>query len=296
MIDGHTAFTWRLPELMATHGMRSSTELIPRLARRGIDLSRPQVYRVVHQPPTRMSLTLLAALCDVFSCGIDDLIEVPTVQRHHDPEAEALAEQPATVAGADPASAPSPGRRARQRLLDALATLIDEVGYPNTTVADIVRLARASRRTFYLHFSDREDCLVALLTDTIADMVHQVSVAVDPAAHWQLQVRQAVEAWIASAESRPALAVCRMRDVPGLGAGARALQRDETESFIAMVQALMNTTAPQDGVVESVSRPRAIVLVGGLRELIAITIENGEHLSEITEEAVDAVIALLSSD
>ena len=59
-------YTWRLAELMAAHGMHNSTELIPRLAERGIQLSRPQVYRVVHQRPERISLQLLAALCDIF--------------------------------------------------------------------------------------------------------------------------------------------------------------------------------------------------------------------------------------
>ena len=47
-------YSWRLAELMAAHGMHNSTDLIPRLAERGIQLSRPQVYRVVHQRPERV--------------------------------------------------------------------------------------------------------------------------------------------------------------------------------------------------------------------------------------------------
>jgi DNA-binding Xre family transcriptional regulator len=69
-------YTWRLAELMAAHGMHNSTELVPRLAERGIQLSRPQVYRVVHQRPERISVQLLAALCDIFGCGVEDLITV----------------------------------------------------------------------------------------------------------------------------------------------------------------------------------------------------------------------------
>jgi DNA-binding Xre family transcriptional regulator len=69
-------YTWRLAEIMAAHGMHNSTELIPRLAERGIELSRPQVYRIVHQRPERISVQLLAALCDIFDCGIEDLLTV----------------------------------------------------------------------------------------------------------------------------------------------------------------------------------------------------------------------------
>ena len=72
----HVDYTWRVAELMAAHGMHNSTDLIPRLAERGIVLSRPQVYRVVHQRPERVSLQMMAALCDIFSCGVEDLVTV----------------------------------------------------------------------------------------------------------------------------------------------------------------------------------------------------------------------------
>src|SRR3954469_23423137 len=69
-------YTWRLAELMAARGMHNSTDLISLLAERGIQLSRPQVYRVVHQRPERVSLQLIAALCDILGCGVDDLLTV----------------------------------------------------------------------------------------------------------------------------------------------------------------------------------------------------------------------------
>lgn len=69
-------YIWRLAELMAARGMHNSTDLTPHLLERGIQLSRPQVYRIVAQRPERVSLQLLSALCDILSCGIDDLITV----------------------------------------------------------------------------------------------------------------------------------------------------------------------------------------------------------------------------
>src|SRR6476661_9627021 len=69
-------YTWRLAELMAARGMHNSTDLIPLLVERGIELSRPQVYRVVHQRPKRVSLQMIAALCDILGCGVEDLVTV----------------------------------------------------------------------------------------------------------------------------------------------------------------------------------------------------------------------------
>jgi AcrR family transcriptional regulator len=183
----------------------------------------------------------------------------------------------------------------RQRLLDALEQCIAENGYPRTTVADIVRRARTSRRTFYEHFDSREASFVALLTDANAEQVRQIAAAVDENGPWRTQVRQAVEAWISTGESRSSLMVSWIRDVPSLGAGARRLQRDAMENFIEMVQALGATDEFRAAGIGPVSRQRIIMLLGGLRELTAITLEEGGRMSDITEEAVDASIALLGA-
>ena len=85
-----------------------------------------------------------------------------------------------------------------------------------------------------------------------------------------------------------------IRDVPSLGHAARHLQRDVTEKFIEMVQALGGTEQFRSAGIGPVSRQRIIMLLGGLRELTAITVEEGGRTIDITEEAVAASIALLS--
>lgn len=67
---------WHLRRLMADHGLFQTTDLVPLLAERGINLSREQVFRLVTQPPQRLSMDTLAALCDILACGVQDLIEV----------------------------------------------------------------------------------------------------------------------------------------------------------------------------------------------------------------------------
>jgi DNA-binding Xre family transcriptional regulator len=70
---------WNLRKLMATHDMFQTTDLVPLLAERGVHLSREQVYRLVTQPPERLSMDTLAALCDILSCAPNDLIEIDVV-------------------------------------------------------------------------------------------------------------------------------------------------------------------------------------------------------------------------
>lgn len=182
----------------------------------------------------------------------------------------------------------------RQRLLDGMAASIAADGYRNTTVAGIVRRARTSRRTFYEHFADKEACFVALLTTANAEMIRQISAAVDPLAPRETQIKQAVETWIACAESEPAITLSWIRDVPALGAAARGLQREVMEAFVVMIQTLCDTDEWRAGGVGPVSRQLAILLLGGLRELFATSVEDGGRVSDITEVAVQASIALLA--
>ena len=68
-------YTWNLRQVMAAHGLWQTTELRPLLAERGVELSAAQVYRLASGVPERLSLTTLAALCDIFECTPNDLIE-----------------------------------------------------------------------------------------------------------------------------------------------------------------------------------------------------------------------------
>lgn len=67
-------YRWLLRERMAEHGLWKTTDLTPLLAERGIHLSPAQTYRLVSHTPERLSLDVLAALCDALGCGPGDLV------------------------------------------------------------------------------------------------------------------------------------------------------------------------------------------------------------------------------
>jgi AcrR family transcriptional regulator len=55
----------------------------------------------------------------------------------------------------------------RRRLIEAMVQLAGERGYAATTVADIIEHAEVSRKTFYAHFDERSDLLLAAF-DTVS--------------------------------------------------------------------------------------------------------------------------------
>lgn len=74
-------YQWMLRERMAERGLWKTTEIAPLLAERGIHLSAAQIYRLVAHTPERLSLDVLAALCDLLDCGPGDLIIPETLAR-----------------------------------------------------------------------------------------------------------------------------------------------------------------------------------------------------------------------
>lgn len=75
-----TVIRWNLRQLMAENGMFATTDLVEPLHERGIEISRQMVHRVVTKTPQRINVDLLAALCDIFTCTPNDLLELRTEQ------------------------------------------------------------------------------------------------------------------------------------------------------------------------------------------------------------------------
>ena len=62
-------------EVMAERNLWKTTELIPLLRSRGINLSNAQVHRLVTTTPERIPARTFAALCDILDCSPNDLFE-----------------------------------------------------------------------------------------------------------------------------------------------------------------------------------------------------------------------------
>jgi AcrR family transcriptional regulator len=181
----------------------------------------------------------------------------------------------------------------RLRLLDGLAASITERGYRASTVADIVRHARTSKRTFYDQFSGKEQCFLELLQADIERLGAEIAAAVDPDADWHLQIRQAVEAYVGHIESRSAITLSWIRELPSLGAVARPLQRRGMQLLSDLLIGLSASPGFQRADLPPLTAPLAVILLGGLRELTALAVEDGTPVREVVEPAVDASIALL---
>ncbi len=189
--------------------------------------------------------------------------------------------------------APRLGHRAR--LIDAMAQAIEEKGFRETTVADVVRIARTSRRTFYEYFEDREACYLALFDDTNATMMDEIADAVQPDQPLEAQVDQAMDAYIANVTAHPELYRSFVRELPALGNPGAERQLAVIERFAELLVGLVESgrqVQPDLGA-RPLTLETAIIIVGGLRELAVISLQRGGDVRQLRASAGETVKAIL---
>lgn len=184
----------------------------------------------------------------------------------------------------------------RERLIVAMADCVQAKGYRETTVADVVRIARTSRRTFYQHFQDRDACFLALFEQTTQTTMERIAAAVDPQRPLEQQVDRAVDAYIDSVTEQPALQQSFVRELPGLGPEGAEGQRIVIERYAELLVELVQASRreqPQAGL-RPLPLDVAIIIVGGLRELLIISIQQGRDLHELRESSGEVVRAIVA--
>jgi AcrR family transcriptional regulator len=171
----------------------------------------------------------------------------------------------------------------RERLIAAMATSIEDKGYRDTTVADVVRLARTSRRNFYEHFEDRDACFLALFDATNQAMLEQIASAVHPDHPLEEQVDNAVDAYISDVSDQPALYASFVRELPGLGEAGAIRGQVTLERFAEMLVGLVEAGREEqpDLISRSLDMDTAIIIVGGLRELLVISLQQDRDMRQL---------------
>lgn len=101
--------------------------------------------------------------------------------------------------------------------------VVSERGRVNATVAHVVARSGVSRRTFYEVFEDFEDCFLASLDQSLAEISRYVLDGYDPAERWRTRIRSALARTLEFLDDEPAIG--RLCIVETLGAGPRVHER-----------------------------------------------------------------------
>jgi AcrR family transcriptional regulator len=168
------------------------------------------------------------------------------------------------------------------RLMEGLAASIREKGLAQTQVTDIVRHARASRRTFYNHFEDKEACFVELMNTLSDAFLAEVADSIDRRAPLDIQIDQAIDTYLALITSDPGLT----QTFANASTGERIVmaQRQAFERYAELIVSVVESDSERDPRVAPVSLERAYMLVSGLHHTLVRALVRGEELGRVSYE------------
>jgi AcrR family transcriptional regulator len=188
----------------------------------------------------------------------------------------------------------------RVRLLEGFAAAVGEKGYAAVTIADIVRHARVSKRTFYEHFPDKERCFLATYVAATGIVLGAVKASFDAnaSAHWRDQLDGAIDAYVTALEANPALTRACLVDIHAAGPRALERRREVHGAFADMLCRFVARTRKKHREVRPITREMATAVVGGINELLLVQVERGpqHRLSTLRETASDLMHAVLTAD
>jgi AcrR family transcriptional regulator len=167
----------------------------------------------------------------------------------------------------------------RHRLLEGMARAVAAKGYADTTIADIVREASVSRRTFYEHFAAKAECLIALYEAASHNLLKVLRSAIDPAKDWRDQVDLALAAYLQGMAQNPVLLRTLLMEILGLGPQGLAARRRVNLEVAGFMLGVVNGAQARGASQAPLSPELAMAVVGGINELVLQAVEEGRTAS-----------------
>lgn len=176
----------------------------------------------------------------------------------------------------------------RERIITALVDTVAERGYNATTVAHITKAASVSRRTFYEHFADKEECFLAAYDTVVEQLLAAVGQAYEQADGWTQKVHDGLETFLAYLAAEPAFARMCIVEVVAAGPEARGRRDAAMRVFVDFLEP-GRAEAPKDVVVPDLA---AEIVVGGIYEIIYSRLQRNaaDELVEMLPELLRCVL------
>jgi AcrR family transcriptional regulator len=126
--------------------------------------------------------------------------------------------------------------RQRERLLRAMASCASELGYQNTTVADVVRVAKTSRSAFYEHFGDKQECFLEVYrraTETFIGAALEAAAQVEP---WHEKLEAGISTYFRWMAEHPEVARNTIIEIHEAGAEGLAARRKALHQWMRTIE------------------------------------------------------------
>jgi AcrR family transcriptional regulator len=173
----------------------------------------------------------------------------------------------------------------RTQILEAAQRLFHDLGYQNTSLADIAAVVGIGRTTLYEYFTDKEDLVVSLVECELPKLLHRLVESVDPTAPHAEQIASLATGMVEFVATDPTLGVILHRDIPKLSRSAQLRVRVAHTEFMEAFGRIY-AEGVQAGELRSIPADLAgrflqDLIMSGARVLIALP-DPSERMDEVT--------------
>ncbi len=183
----------------------------------------------------------------------------------------------------------------RMRLIEAMTEECAQKGYANTTVADVIERSGISRKTFYEHFKNKEDCFLQSYIDGHDKLRADIATRMAAATNWREGLEFSLRGYLESLAARPAFT--RIFATEALAAGGRVREeRDQRfELFIGFYHELARRARKETPEIVPPSDEIIVAAIGAIAELVRYTVakHGPERVADLYEPIHTVVWALI---
>ena len=184
----------------------------------------------------------------------------------------------------------------RARLLEAVGAAVAEKGFAAATIDDIVRRAGVSKKTFYEHFQDKEDCFLGAYEKAGDELFQHVRDAHLAETDWLARTRAGIGAYLRWLAAEPALARVFLIEVAAAGPRAAACRERLRDRYADLMRELQEEARAGRSALPELPEEVFQALVAAVDDVVVRRIRAGraERLPELEPLLLYLQVALLA--
>lgn len=159
----------------------------------------------------------------------------------------------------------------RQRIIEAVIDVTSLAGYAAMSIEDIIGTAGVSRRTFYDHFSSKDEAFLTAIDSVTAELLERLRSAYEGAESFPAAIRDALAAFLQFLADEPRYADVLIVEVLAAGPGPIGRRNQVMGTFTQLVrqgaERLPNRRHPPELAAETV--------IGGIGEVVFARVLEG---------------------
>lgn len=184
----------------------------------------------------------------------------------------------------------------RSRLLAGLAQALETKTLAELYADDIVREASVSKRTFYQHFKNKQECFLALYEENSAYIVSTLLTATeDDSLSIVERIERGTTAYLTAMQEQAPLMKRLYIDILTLGSEGLAARRRVIDLFVQRIGEFYADEKRRNPNLPALPNELVTGTVAGLNELILYRIEDGnaDNLVELASTTRDMMMAVM---